>query len=236
MKPTEPTEPTQSRRGLLKKTLGGAVLLAAAGAVPLALRGSALRPLPARGLRFFTPAEYAIAAAFAERVLSEVVSDAAAAPPGGALDLPESVALAIASQPQAPAPAEVDVAGKMDAFLAPLPPAQAKELKQLLALFDNGLFSLVGGGPATNFTRMTPAQQDAHLADWAYSRLAVKRTGYQALKRLSAAIYFGSPEVFASLGYPGPPVDLVRTVNLARAAEAAAASSAKAAAAQGSGR
>ena len=217
----------ESRRGLLKKTLGGAALLAVAGAVPVALRQTALRPLPARGLQFFTPAEYAVVAAFAERVLAETVPEAlAAAPPGGAPVLPAAVAAAIAGQPKAPLPAEVDVAGKLDAFLAPLAPAPAKELKQLLALLDNGLFSLLGGGPATNFTRMSAAQQDAHLARWAHSRLAVQRTGYQALKRLSAAVYFGSPETFASVGYPGPPVELVRTVNEARAAEAAKAAAA----------
>lgn len=221
----------QSRRGLLKKSLGGAALLLAAGAVPLALRRTALRPLPARPLQFFTPAEYAVVAAFAERVLAEVVPAAlAAAPPGGAPGLPAPVAAAVSALPKAPSPAEVDVAGKLDAFLAPLPPAQAKELKQLIALFDNGLFSLLGGGPPVNFTRMSEEQQDAHLARWSRSRLGVQRTGYQALKRLSAAVYFGSPECFASLGYPGPPVELVRTVNLARAAEAAKAAGAAAAA------
>ena len=226
-----------SRRGLLKKTLGGAALLAAAGAVPVALRQTALRPLPARGLQFFTPAEYAVVAAFAERVLAEVVPDAlAAAPPGGAPELPALVKTSIAELPAAPSPADVDVAGKLDAFLAPLPAAQAKELKQLLALLDNGLFSLLGGGPPLNFTRMTPAQQDAHLARWAFSRLAVQRTGFQALKRLSAAVYFGSPETFASVGYPGPPVELVRTVNQARAAEAAKAAATPAAPQTGSPR
>jgi hypothetical protein len=46
--------------------------------------------------------------------------------------------------------------------------------------------------------------------------MAVRRTGFQALKRLSAAVYYGSPETYASVGYPGPPYDLVRTVNASR--------------------
>jgi hypothetical protein len=110
----------------------------------------------------------------------------------------------------------VNVAEKADAFLAPLDEASAKDLKQLLMLFDNALFSVVMGGPPRPFTQMSPEEQDRHLRSWATSRLAIRRTGFQALKRLAAAIYFGSPETYASVGYPGPPYDLVRSVNAAR--------------------
>jgi hypothetical protein len=194
----------ETRRGLLKKTIAGAALLAAAGAVPLALRKTKLRP-PRRPLRFFTPEEYSVFAAVAERVLAR-----------GAADVPVELAGILTTRPAAPASGEVDVAGKADAFLAPLDAASAKDLKQLLALFDNALFSFATGGPPRPFTRMDPAEQDAHLLAWATSRMAVRRTGFQALKRLSAAVYYGSPETYASVGYPGPPYDLVRTVNASR--------------------
>jgi hypothetical protein len=206
-----------SRRSLFKKTLGGAALLATAGAIPVALQSTRLIPLPAAPLRFFSPEEFAVVTAFADRVLAETLPEGLEAPVGGAPGLPGPVAQATAQQPKAPAPQAVQVTAKLDAFLAPLDPASAKELKQLIGLFENGLFSLLGGGPPTPFTKMTPAQQDRHLARWATSRLAVQRTGYQALKRLCCAVYFGSPEVYASVGYPGPPVELVRAVNAARA-------------------
>jgi hypothetical protein len=106
----------------------------------------------------------------------------------------------------------VDVAGKADAFLAPLPASDAKDLKQLLALFDNALFSFLSGGPARPFTEMDTAEQDAHLRAWQTSRLAIKRTGFQAMKRLCCAIYFGAPQTYASVGYPGPPYELVKSV------------------------
>lgn len=192
----------ETRRGLLKKTLGGAVLLAAAGAVPIALRRTQLRE-PRGPLRFFTPAEYSVFAAIAERVLAR-----------GPADVPPE--LASQTRPVAPSAAELDVAGKADAFLAPLDETSAKDLKRLLALFDNALFSVATGGPPRPFTRMTPEEQDAHLERWATSRLAVRRTGFQALKRLAAAIYYASPLTFASVGYPGPPYELVRTVNASR--------------------
>jgi len=194
----------ETRRGLLKKTLGGAALLAAAGAVPLALRKTRLRAAR-QPLRFFTPAEYSVFAAVAERVLAR-----------GPSDVPQELAGVLRGRPPAPPPAEVDVAGKADAFLAPLDAASAKDLRQLLALFDNALFSVLTGGPPRPFTRMSPAEQDAHLERWATSRMAIRRTGFQALKRLSAAVYYGAPETYASVGYPGPPVELVRTVNASR--------------------
>jgi hypothetical protein len=162
----------------------------AAGAVPLALRKTRLRE-PRNALQFFTQAEYSIWAAMADRVL-------------------DGVGL------KAPSPAAIDVAGKADAFLAPLPAGDAKDMKQLLSLFDNALFSLLSGGPPRPFTRMSPEEQDAHLRSWQTSRLAIKRTGYQAMKRLSCAMYFSDPATYASVGYPGPPVELVKSVLGAR--------------------
>jgi gluconate 2-dehydrogenase subunit 3-like protein len=179
----------ETRRGLLKKTLGGAALLAVAGAVPVALRKTRLREAPKdRALLFFSPAEYSIWAAVADRVLTEEK-------PSGA-----------------PTAAQLDVAARADAFLAPLPDTDRKDLKQLLALFDNALFSALQGGPPRPFTAMSGQEQDAHLQRWQTSRLAIQRTGFQAMKRLCCALYFSAPETFAAVGYPGPPYELVKSV------------------------
>jgi len=182
----------QTRRGLLKKTLGGAALLAAAGAVPLALRKTKLRETPKAPLRFFTPAEYSIWAAVADRVLAQEQPDGA------------------------PLPSQMDVAAKAGAFLAPLPQSDRKDLKQLLALFDNALFTALQGGPPRPFTQMSAEDQDAHLRRWQTSRLALQRTGFQAMKRLCCALYFSDPATYAGVGYPGPPYELVRSVLGAR--------------------
>ena len=61
-------------------------------------------------------------------------------------------------------------------------------------------------------TRMTAAEQDAQLQSWQTSRLAIQRTGFQAMKRLCCAIYFSQPQTWASVGYPGPPYELVDSV------------------------
>jgi hypothetical protein len=179
----------ETRRGLLQKTLAGAALLAAAGAVPLALRKTRLREVPKdRPLQFFSPAEYSIWAAVADRVLAEEK-------PSGA-----------------PTAAQIDIAGRADSFLSPLPDNDRKDLKRLLALFDNALFSALQGGPACPFTAMSADEQDAHLRRWQDSRLAIQRTGYQAMRRLCCALYFSAPETYAAVGYPGPPYELVKSV------------------------
>ena len=191
----------QTRRALIQKTLWGALLLAAAGAMPLALRKTRVRETRSP-LQFFTPAEYSIWAAVADRILAAEATAASRDP--------------LQEEPQrdlrAPSAAELDIAGKADAFLAPLPKNDAEDLKQLLALFDNALFSFANGGPPRPFTQMSAEEQDAQLRDWQTSRLAIKRTGFQAMKRLCCALYFSAPETYASVGYLGPPVDLVKSV------------------------
>ena len=63
---------------------------------------------------------------------------------------------------------------------------------------------------------MTAGEQDRHLRSWQSSRLAIRRTGFQAMKRLTCAIYFASPETYASVGYGGPPYELVKSILGAR--------------------
>jgi hypothetical protein len=188
----------ETRRGLLKKTFAGAALLATAAAVPVAFRRTRVGVIP-KGLRFFTPEEYAIWSGMSARILATDVTAASR-------DAAQS-----GTPATGPSTAEIDVAAKADAFLAPLPEGDRKDLKQLLALFENALFSAVSGGPPRPFTAMTASEQDQHLRSWETSRLAIKRTGFQAMKRLCCAVYFSDPRTFASVGYPGPPVDLVRS-------------------------
>ncbi len=60
-------------------------------------------------------------------------------------------------------------------------------------------------GPSFKFfTRMSEAEQDRYLANWAHSRLAFKRMGFQVLKRSVLGAYYGSQEVWPRIGYGGP--------------------------------
>jgi hypothetical protein len=173
---------TASRRSLFRKGLAGGLFLALGGASGIALRGTRLGPPPRNPLRLFSQAEFAIFAAVAARI---VPGDSAGAAWPSARDL--------------------DCAGKADALLARVHPDVGAELCQLLRLFENGLTGIAFGGRPTPFTALDPRPQDARLEAWRVSRLDLMRTGYQAMARLAHATYYASPEVYALVGYAGPP-------------------------------
>lgn len=168
----------ETRRSLLKKGLVGAGVLALGGG-GLALRRTKLAATtPA--LKYFTPAEYAVWAAVAERFL-----------PGGA---------------GWPSASTVGVASAVDGVLTLADPQTQGDLHQLLGLFDSALASLLFDGRPTPFTQLGTEAQDAALEAWRTSRLVVRRSGYEAMRRLSMAVYYARPESWAGVGYPGPPV------------------------------
>ena len=171
-----------SRRRLLKRGLLGGALLLVAGALPLALRSTLVRAKPKRPLLILSEDEHAVFAAVAARV----------APGEGA-------------GPAWPTAEALDCAGKVDALMATVHPGMSAEFRQLLRLFDSALFGLAFAGSPTPFTRCAPAAQDARLEAWRHSRIALLRSGYQALTRLVKATYYSSPETYARVGYPGPP-------------------------------
>jgi hypothetical protein len=167
---------------LLKRGLIGGALLLVGGALPLALRSTLVKSKRRGVLRLLTVDEHAIFAAIAARV----------APGDGA-------------GPSWPTADALDCAGKVDALMATTHPEVGAEFRQLLHLFESPTFGLLLTGSPTPFTRLDPAAQDARLEAWRRSRVALLRSGYQALKRLAAATYYSSPEVYALVGYPGPP-------------------------------
>lgn len=170
------------RRRFLKRGLLGGALLLVAGALPIALRSGPMSAKPRRALLLLSPEEYAVFAAVAARIV----------PGDGA-------------GPAWPSAEAVDCAGKADQLMAREHPTVGAEFRQLLHLFENGLTGLFTNLRPTPFTACTPRQQDARLDAWSHSRIALLRSGYQALKRLSQATYYSSPELYGRLGYPGPP-------------------------------
>jgi hypothetical protein len=171
-----------ARRALFKKGILGGLLLALGGGVGIGLRRTRLGPEPRAPLRLFSREEHAIFAAVAARI---VPGDSAGA--------------------TWPTAAALDCAGKADALLARIHPEAGAELRQLLRLFENGLVGLAFGAHPAPFTISSPEAQDARLEAWRTSRLALMRTGYQAMARLAHATYYSSPEVYALIGYAGPP-------------------------------
>ncbi len=138
--------------------------------------GYALEPAIARQLRALSPKEFLIFDAVARRVC---------APDG----------------PDAPA-VDARVALFADSYVARLPSGIRSDLRALLQLVEHGswLFRLRGA----RFTRMTPDEQDATLADWETSRLAVRRQGFQALRTIAFLGYWRDDRAWPLIGYSGP--------------------------------
>lgn len=80
-------------------------------------------------------------------------------------------------------------------LVAGLPAAQRKEFEALLRAVDSRLTNLLLTGRPQRFTRLHRASQEAYLRGWAESRIAMKRRGFQAVKRLTAWFYFSARDV-----------------------------------------
>ncbi len=99
----------------------------------------------------------------------------------------------------------MDLALKIESVLAGVRKEMAKEMKLLLYVFEFGA-PILGflGFRFKRFTRMSQEEKDRYLADWERSRLPIKRTGFQALKRSALAAFYGSEESWPGIGYRGP--------------------------------
>ncbi len=170
--------PILTRRDLLRRGVLGTLLFAAAGATA-AFWWPTRRRRPRPGLRVFDEREASILSAVAATIL--------------------------AIEPGAPSAEQVDVVGRVDALLARSPAAVAREFARLLHLFENGTTGLLTATGWTSFTAAAPASREARLRAWQTSRVAVFRTGFQAMKRLCGACYYSSPASWPAIGYPGPP-------------------------------
>jgi hypothetical protein len=168
-----------TRRGFLRKGVVGGALLALGGSSFLILRRTLRAAEPRDPLFVLSPDEYAIFAAVAARV--------------------------VAVDGDAPSTADVDVAGRADAAMVPWAPSVQIEFRRLLRLFENALTGAATGTGLETFTASPARLQDARLAAWSGSRVAVLRSGYEAMKRLAGACYYAAPETWPATGYGGPP-------------------------------
>ena len=170
------------RRQLLKRGLFGGALLVLGGTLPFVFRTTRRGSAPRAPLRLLSADEHAVLAAVVARIV-----------PGDGAD---------ARWPRAEA---LDCAGRLDALMATVHPDVGNDFRRLLRLCESGFVGTFTAGSPRPFTRAPAAEQDARLEAWRRSRLALLRSGYQALKRLAGAVYYSSPEIYPLIGYPGPP-------------------------------
>ena len=109
-------------------------------------------------------------------------------------------------------------------------PAQVTQLRLVLRALENPVANLLGGGPARAFSGMSQADRERLLLRWAYSPIALKRSGFQAFRKLISFLAYAAPgadganPLLQAMGYAtdDPPVTpdltLVRSTAIDRTA------------------
>jgi hypothetical protein len=167
-----------SRRRFLKETLLGTAFLSTARFLPsAAVAAEALTRIPDT-LLYFSPKEFLIFEAIADRIIG-------ASPTG----LPGS--------------ADVGVAARADQFLHRADPEIQEQFHQLLTVFNAPLFTFLFDFRFSSFLSMSPEDKDSYLEDWMTSVLGIRRTGFQALKRICMSMFYTHRSSWSEIGYEG---------------------------------
>lgn len=100
-----------------------------------------------------------------------------------------------------------------DAIEDSLQPANARDFRRVLSVVESPAYNLLLSGRPTRFSRLDPGSREGYLQAWRDSGLPLKRTAFQALKRLTLFLAYGSvgpggrnPN-WDAIGYPGPSGD-----------------------------
>lgn len=168
-----------SRRGFLKATAGGTLLLAGSGFVAGCGSGSTLAP----DMKVLTRN-----ALEALQTLVPAILDGA---------LPEDQA--------ARAVGVNDAIEAFDRAVAGLHPDVQAEIGQLFSLLAIGPARWLIGGSTASLAGMTPEAAKAFLAHWRGSSINLLFAGYNALTQLVQAAWYGNPLAWGRIGYSGPP-------------------------------
>ncbi len=118
---------------------------------------------------------------------------------------PVMLAGSLPDEPTARAIAIDEVVAAMDRAIAGLSPAVQEEVQQLLSLLTFAPTRALFAGVWKPWPEASSVEITAFLENWRNSRLDLLQSGYQALKQLLQACWFGNPLAWEKIGYPGPP-------------------------------
>ena len=176
-----------NRRKFLTYGFFGAGLLTLSG-IGLGLQ-STKQQQPQQELLILSPVEFSILHAIADRLFP--------------------------ANPPFPAASALHVAEQVDLILATSDPYVQEEIKQVLHLFENALFTTLFDAHFRPFSQSSPQKQDQLLQSWQQSSLHVRRTAFKALNGLCGAAYYSNESVHKIVGYNGPPDYLIALVKAA---------------------
>ena len=166
------------RRRFLRQTLFGSAALFVAPLIPAKILRKQTARNTAPALLFFTQEEYAVMSAAAARLTGF---------PAGAPDSRDTI----------------DAALRADKFLSTEDPEIQDQIHLLLTIFNSPIAALFFSFEFSRFTSMDDKAQDGYFEGWMTSSLGFRRTGFQALKRLSMSMVYTDQRSFGEIGYHG---------------------------------
>jgi hypothetical protein len=101
--------------------------------------------------------------------------------------------------------ARANVVANVDLAIAGLPPEARQRLDQLFALLAFAPSRCLIAGVWSPWPEASPASIAAFLTRWRDSRFALLQSAYAAFHQLVVAAWYGSPNAWPAIGYPGPP-------------------------------
>jgi len=117
-----------------------------------------------------------------------------------------------ASGPGYPSASAAGVDRALAALVEGFPDAARREFASLVRALDSRFTNLLLTGRPVRFSSLDASAREDYLRGWSTSRLGLKRRGFQAAKRLAAALYFSGPIVGTShplwsrIHYAPPPL------------------------------
>jgi hypothetical protein len=100
-----------------------------------------------------------------------------------------------------------------DAIQNSMQPENSRDFRRVLSIVESPLYNLLLTGRPVRFSNLDPSARERYLASWRDSSLALKRTAFQALKRLTLFLAYASVDTtptnpnWAEIGFPGPSGD-----------------------------
>lgn len=91
-----------------------------------------------------------------------------------------------------------------------LGPETRRQFRLLLKVFESRVYNLLLSGKPVRFSSLPPGKREAYLLSWANSRLGLKRTGFQGLKRMTLFLFYAMADAnghnpnWKVIGYPTP--------------------------------
>lgn len=98
----------------------------------------------------------------------------------------------------------IDIVAHVEQRIASLDPAMRRDVIGALHFFDHPITGMFLSGRPRRFSTLPPAEQDAMLHEWERSSLALRRTVFQAMRRLILATYYTLPAAHREIGYLPP--------------------------------